>query len=132
MDLNNLRSANRLSIGQALHVPDRRPGGTSGGSSEITYNVRRGDSLWTLANRYGTTVDRIKRDNSLSSDTLRTGQGLVIRTGTVGTGTYIVRGGDTLGKIADSNGVSLRSLLSANGLSSRSTIYPVQRLALPK
>jgi membrane-bound lytic murein transglycosylase D len=132
MDLNNLRSAHRLSIGQRIYVPDSRPGGSSGGSSEITYNVRRGDSLWTLAKRYGTTVDRIKRDNSLSSDTLSTGQSLVIRTGTVGAGTYIVRSGDTLGKIADRNGVSLRALMSANGLSSRSTIYPGQRLSMPK
>jgi membrane-bound lytic murein transglycosylase D len=132
MDLNNLRSAHRLSIGQRLYVPDSRPGGSSGGSSEITYNVRRGDSLWTLAKRYGTTVDRIKRDNSLASETLTTGQSLVIRTGTAGAGTYIVRSGDTLGKIADRNGVSLRALMSANGLSSRSTIYPGQRLNMPQ
>jgi len=134
MDLNNLRSAHRIAQGQRLYVPDRRPRGTATFTpgSEITYQVRSGDSLWSLAKRYGTTVDRIKRDNSLGSSTLQPGQGLVIRTGTAGGNTYIVRNGDTLGKIADRAGVSLRQLMSLNGLSSRSVIYPGQRLALPK
>ncbi len=134
MDLNNLRSAHRIAQGQRLFVPDRRPGGAPpvAAGSEITYTVRSGDSLWSLAKRYGTTVDRIKRDNQLASNTLQSGQGLAIRTGTVGGETYVVRAGDTLGKIADRTGVSLRQLMSVNGLSSRSVIYPGQRLAIPR
>lgn len=134
MDLNNLRSAHRISQGQRLYVPDHRPGGVSVFSpgSEITYKVRSGDSLWSLAKRYGTTVDRIKQDNKLRSNTLQAGQSLVVRTGSAGGNTYIVRSGDTLGKIADRVGISLRQLLAANGLSSRSVIYPGQRLAIPR
>jgi membrane-bound lytic murein transglycosylase D len=134
MDLNNLRSAHRISQGQRLYVPDRRPGGAPAvaAGTELTYNVRPGDSLWSLARRYGTTVDRIKRDNQLGSSTLQPGQSLAIRTGTVGGETYVVRSGDTLGKIADRAGVSLRQLMAVNGLSSRSVIYPGQRLAIPR
>jgi membrane-bound lytic murein transglycosylase D len=143
MDLNNLRSANRIWPGQQLHVPDGR-GGSSGSSrsaqalapgAEITYSVRRGDSLWSLANRYGTTVEGIKRENNLRNSTLQPGQRLVLRgSGAPSTGsggTYVVRRGDTLGKIAQSNGVSLNRLTSANGLSQRSTIYPGQKLVIP-
>ncbi len=144
MDLNNLRSANRIWPGQQLHVPDGRGGSSTRSSrsadalapgSELTYSVRRGDNLWALANRYGTTVERIKRDNNLRNSTLQPGQRLVLRgSGAPGSGsggTYVVRRGDTLGKIAQANRVSLSRLISANGLTSRSTIYPGQRLMIP-
>ena len=98
----------------------------------LEVQVRSGDSLWSLAKRYGTTVDRIKQDNKLRSNTLQAGQSLVVRTGSAGGNTYIVRSGDTLGKIADRVGISLRQLLAANGLSSRSVIYPGPRLAIPR
>jgi LysM repeat protein len=68
----------------------------------------------------------------LASSTLQAGQSLVIRTGTAGGETYIVRSGDTLGKIADRAGVSLGQLMSVNGLNNRSIIYPGQRLAIPR
>jgi LysM repeat protein len=103
--------------------------------SEMAYSVRRGDSLWIIANRYGTTVERIKRDNSLRSSTLHPGQTLILRgsgaAASVSGGTYVVRSGDTLGKIAQNQGISLNRLMSANGLSRRSTIHPGQRLVIP-
>ena len=145
MDLNRLRSANRIWPGQQLQVPDGRPGGARVASgralapgTEMTYSVRRGDSLWIIASRYGTTVDRIKRDNGIRTNTLQPGQKLTIRAAAGGSAsassaatTYLVRRGDTLGKIAQRQGVSLNRLLEANGLSRRSTIYPGQRLAIP-
>ncbi len=143
MDLNNLRSANRIWPGQQLYVPDGSGSGSRSYRSadalspgaEINYSVRRGDNLWSLANRYGTTVERIKRDNNLRSSTLQPGQRLVLRGSGAPTsgsgGTYVVQRGDTLGKIAQSRGVSLNRLMSANGLSRRSTIYPGQRLLIP-
>lgn len=138
MDINSLRSANRLSIGQAIRVPDRRPAPTRSASAlgpgeSVTHSVRTGDTLWLLASRYGTTVDRIKRENALSSDVLQPGQALTISSAQQLTGeTYTVRRGDTLGKIATQLRVPLNSLLAANGLSTRSTIYPGQRLAVPR
>jgi membrane-bound lytic murein transglycosylase D len=94
--------------------------------------VRRGDSLWKLASRYGTTVDRIKRDNGLRDDRLYVGQRLRINTGIPpGSRTYAVRRGDTVAKIARSSGVSLNAVLRANGLSKSSTIYPGQVLVIP-
>jgi membrane-bound lytic murein transglycosylase D len=141
MDLNGLRSAHRIYPGQQLRVPDGR--GSSRRSralapgTEVTHRVRSGDSLWRLANQYGTTVDRIKRDNGLRSNLLRPGQRLRIRAagapaGGGGGGTYTVRRGDTLGAIARNHGVPLSRLLSANRLSARSTIYPGQTLTIPK
>lgn len=99
---NNLRS-DRLALGQRLRIPGRGgrapvaaastvvaraapvgsptetggPAPPSGG--EVRHQVRSGDSLWLLASRYGTTVERIRADNGLRGNALLPGQVLVIR-----------------------------------------------------
>lgn len=40
----------------------------------IRHTVRKGDTLYSLARRYGTTVSKIKRANGLSSNVIRTGK----------------------------------------------------------
>ena len=68
--LNNLTSTN-LSIGQVISVPNSS-------SIEQTYTVKSGDNLYTIAKKYNTTVDSIKRKNNLVSNTLIIGQKLLI------------------------------------------------------
>ncbi len=43
-----------------------------------SYRVRRGDSLWKLARRYGTTVTEISQRNNLNSAGLKIGQTLML------------------------------------------------------
>jgi len=137
---NNLRSRNRIQVGQRLKVPSRGarvtsapPVAASGDApSSVVHRVRAGDNLWTLASRYGTTVDRIKRDNGLRGERLYVGQSLRINSGIPpGARTYAVRRGDTVAKIAAAHGRSIQAVLRVNGLSSRSTIYPGQILVIP-
>lgn len=64
---NGLTGSN-LSIGQVLRIP------ASQTEQYFSYTVRSGDTLWLLANRFGTTVDAIKRMNGLTGDGLRVGQ----------------------------------------------------------
>jgi len=71
--LNNLTS-NNLSIGQQLLIP------SNSSNNRITYTVQSGDSLYSIANRYGTTVNAIKQLNNLSSNNLSIGQQLLIPT----------------------------------------------------
>ena len=47
-------------------------------SSTVSYTVKKGDTLYGLANRYGTSVSAIKKANGLSSDMLRDGRSLKI------------------------------------------------------
>jgi membrane-bound lytic murein transglycosylase D len=101
----------------------------------VTHRVSSGDSLWALASRYGTSIDRIRRDNGLSGTVLRPGQTLVVRPGDRSApveAVYTVRRGDTLGAIARRQGVPLSRLLRANSLSSRSVIHPGQRIRIPR
>lgn len=54
-------------------------------SSNISYIVREGDSLWQLAVKYGTTVDELKQLNNLTSDALSLDQELLIPAADTGT-----------------------------------------------
>ncbi len=94
--LNNLKSARLIYPGQRLKIPGRAQGltpaeddgGTApGGSNQapaendgLTYVVKAGDTLYQLARNFGLSVDKIKKDNNLSSDVLVPGQKLVIKT----------------------------------------------------
>lgn len=72
--LNNL-SSNNLSIGMTLKIPLY-----SNKQNEETnvYVVKSGDSLWSIARMFNSTVDEIKSLNSLKSNVLRIGQRLVV------------------------------------------------------
>ena len=72
--LNNL-SSNNLSIGMILKIPLY-----SNKQNEETnvYVVKSGDSLWSIARMFNSTVDEIKSLNSLKSNVLKIGQRLVV------------------------------------------------------
>ena len=100
-----------------------------------THRVRSGESLWRIASKYGTTIDRIRNENGLRGSTLRPGQTLVVRPGDRTSpveAVYTVRRGDTLGAIARRQGVPLGRLLRANSLSARSVIHPGQTIRIPR
>jgi LysM repeat protein len=100
--------------------------------------VRRGDTLYSLARRYDTTVSAIARANGLRNPNwIYVGQRLVIP-GTTSASSYsssgsvhVVQRGENLYRIALQYGTTVQALASANNLSSTSLIYVGQRLAIP-
>lgn len=70
-EINNLTS-NALAIGQVLKLP------SSNASENVVYTVKKGDSLYSIAREYGTTVDAIKKLNNITSNTLSIGQKLLL------------------------------------------------------
>ena len=113
--LNNL-SSNNLSIGQKLIISDANDNLPS---NKITYIVKKGDSLWSIANKYDTTVDKIKAENNLTSNSLSIGQKLVIPS-TSNYVTYTVKKGDSLWIIANKNNTTVDKIKKRNNLSSNS------------
>ena len=105
-------------IGQNVPAPNPDPEPDAGGSF-FTYTVRSGDTLWLLANRFGTTVDAIRRMNGLSNDNLQIGQVLRIPSDRpTGYFNYTVRSGDTLWLLANRFGTTVDAIRRMNGLSS--------------
>ncbi len=116
---NNLTS-NTLSIGQNLLIPTKKE--TTNGT---TYTVKKGDSLWLIANNYGITVNELKSANNLTSNILTIGQQLIIPGKKTGTTTpsetttkYTVKSGDSLWNIAKKHNITVQELKDANNLTS--------------
>ncbi len=126
---NNGLGSSTLYPGQALNVSTRN---TTSGSSWV-YTVKSGDTLYLLAQKYGTSVNSLKSANNLSSNYLSVGQRLNIPSGsnaTASNSSYRVQSGDSLYLIAQKYGVTVAALKQANGLSS-STLWAGQTLTIP-
>lgn len=118
---NNLAS-DLLKIGQVLIIPSKSTG-------EINYIVQKGDNLYTIANKYDTTVSDIKKLNNLSTNTLQIGQLLKIP-GSINYNTYIVKKGDSLWKIANKYDTTVKKIMTINNLSTP-TLKIGQSLLIP-
>ena len=116
--LNNL-SSNALSIGQVLKIPSSSESSNTGSNTGTTntYVVKSGDSLYSIARKYNTTVDEIKKLNNLSSNLLNIGQVLKIPSGS-STNTYVVKNGDNLYSIARKYNTTVDEIKRLNNLSS--------------
>lgn len=84
------------------------------------YVVMPGDSLYSIANKYGMTVNELKELNNLNSNILSIGQKLQVKysEGTDLVNFYEVKKGDTLYGIALMNNISVNDLMSYNNLTS--------------
>lgn len=106
--------------------PDAGPGSGSGGGQQPgagsgvrEYVVKAGDSLWLIAQRFGTTVEAIKQLNGFTTDLLNIGQVLKIPSSPSGSYIeYTVRAGDTLWLLSRRYDTTVDDIKKLNGLSS--------------
>ncbi|MCG3730956.1 LysM peptidoglycan-binding domain-containing protein [Vibrio cincinnatiensis] len=126
MQANKLKDS-RLSVGQRLTIP----GGERGPvpvpvvnnpveTENLTHTVKSGEFLGKIAATYKVSVDAIRRENSLKSDTLSVGQKLNITVSLKDKPLrkHKVQRGEFLGKIANQYHVSVQSVREANQLRS--------------
>lgn len=117
MSLNNLNSTS-LSIGQQLRIPIN---GDTSNEDYVVYTVKVGDTLYSIAKKYGVSVDVIINFNNLSSNLLSIGEKLRIPVKNNidmdnQFGTYVVKSGDTLYSIANRFGMTVSQLMEVNNL----------------
>lgn len=136
LKMTNRIRTNLIRPGQRLRIPF---GGADAVSDTKIYTVKAGDTLSTIASRYGVSVVRLKRANRLLGDSLRIGDRLEIPTQVAVSDapkrvaksrTHRVRSGESLYTIGKRYGVSVDRLKAANGLR-RNTIRVGQELVIP-
>lgn len=113
VDYNNLSTTN-LSIGQRLLIPTKTVPTPSEGYQ--TYIVKKGDNLYSIANKYNTNVDEIKSLNNLTSNILSINQKLLIPS--TKANTYTVKKGDNLYSIARNYNTTVDEIKRKNNLTS--------------
>ncbi len=136
VNANGISRRNVIQTGKTLKIPLTKAAAqalsrTKRTPRDIKHVVKRGDSLWIIARKYGTTTKKIRRANHLTSSRLHIGQTLVIPgsgSGVSGKKTYRVRRGDVPSEIAERYNMPLSRFLKMNHLSKRSKIYPGQKL----
>ena len=112
--------------------------------------VKKDETLYSISRMYGTTVELIKKENSLSGNNLKVGQQIKIpdspsdktsvasassksSLGTDGAdGTYTVKKGDTWYAIARNHSLSVAELLSLNGATEKTALKIGQKVTVKK
>jgi LysM repeat protein len=131
-----------------VSAPEAAPAGEiSTAAAPSTYRVASGDTVSSIAGRYGLSTASVLALNGLGwKSTIFPGQVLKLVGGAAAavpapapapapaapaTGRYTIVKGDTVSRIASRFGISTQAVLTANGLSASSIIYPGQSLAIP-
>ena len=164
LETNQLKKTSRLTPGMNLVIPisvspanqDTRASATARkkvdgkvqplqdeGDEEAMYTIKKGDTLWSIANEMGVNIGALSRWNNLHPEKkLRPGDKLKVRVipASVPTGppvkkeateiVYQVRGGDTLWGIAKKYNLTIDEIRSWNNLEEADRIYPASRLKL--
>ncbi len=154
LEMNRLERRSRLSIGMELLIPlpNEKAGslavGLSDGkgrlpeSGEITYTIKKGDTLWSIANEMGVNIGALSTWNNLHPEgRLRPGDKIKIKMVDHPSSSspqniekreilYVVQPGDSLWSIAHRFKVSVSEIRLWNKLDGKDRIYPNDRLKL--
>jgi len=112
----------------------------SNAAAPDSYVVQSGDTLFSIATRYHTTVAVLKQMNSLSSDLIQVGQKLNVPSSDASpqpsapvpaSTSYVIQDGDTLYSIATQYGTTMDALEQLNGIVNPNLISVGQAIAIP-
>lgn len=143
----NHLTSDKIYVGQKLTITTAKKKTTKKTTAKKmtakTYTVKSGDSLSTIASRYGTTYKALQKLNNLSSTAIYVGQTLKLSSSaktvskpatkvvskTPTNKAYTVKSGDSLSVIASRYQTTVAKLMKANNLSN-DNIYVGQTLAV--
>lgn len=150
ISVNNLRDKNLLSLGQKLEIP-AIGGGVSNSNQKqeptiVTYTVVKGDTLWSISQRYDVKMISIISVNNLKEiSRLSIGQKLKLLITNMDIAKaegysqdavaeeiiYYVKKGESLWSISREYNVKLESIIAANSITNASKISAGQQLRIP-
>jgi len=150
IDVNNLRDKDLLSLGQKLEIP-AIGGGVSNSNQKqeptiITYTVVKGDTLWSISQRYDVNMSTIISTNNLKEiSRLSIGQKLKLPITNMDIAKtegysqdsaaeeiiYYVKKGESLWSISREYNVKLEAIIAANSITDASKISAGQQLRIP-
>jgi LysM repeat protein len=123
----------------AWAAPARPAGDAKPTCGACTYWVKKGDTLYSIARRYGTTIWELKRCNRIRNvNRIYRGQRLWVpckqkqQPSKNCREVYRVRPGDTLTRIAWRHCSSVQAIATRNGIYNWNLIYSGQKLCIPK
>jgi len=141
-----LTAGSSLMVGQKINVPLNEVESASSNSNKVgvkpetksepsfkteSYNVQRGDTLYSLANQSKMSVSDLANLNNIAATaSLRIGQTLKIPALTKVPEQYTVQSGDTLSAIANRFELNMDDIASLNGFSRNASLRVGQRLKL--
>lgn len=135
---NDLSNPNYIRIGQKLAIP----AGTGGSTATGYHVVAKGETLASIAAKYGVTIDSLVKANGITNPSLiyegtrisLSGDGFVaeaVSSGSSSSTSHTVQSGETLVGIAGKYGVSVSDLARANDLADINRIRAGQKLTIP-
>jgi len=112
-----------------IYLPEDTPGPEPTPPKTITYTVKKGDTLSSIAYRFNTTVAKLIALNNIPNpNIIYVGQVLTISTNA--TVIYTVQRGDTLYAIAKKFGTTVDAIVKKNKIANPNLIYVGQRLMI--
>jgi peptidoglycan endopeptidase LytF len=125
---NNIIDPNRIVAGQVLIIP------TGAVTVPWVHVVEPGETLYSIAIRYNTTVDALIAINSLGSSAIAVGQVLTLpATGGPATfpRTYILDTGDTLRSVAERFGITWQAIAAYNNIANANYVQAGTTIVIP-
>ncbi|RLD91324.1 MAG: hypothetical protein DRJ09_01425 [Bacteroidetes bacterium] len=108
LDMNNLSNPNSVSSGQSIIVKK-----LSGTSSPLYHTVKQGETLYSIAKKYGVNITKLRELNNLTNRSLTPGQHILVDHGTTATsGNYYT--GSKKEVLSDGNSVNGSVPLQSN------------------
>ena len=142
LTVSNSGSTNSTSgnTGSSTNTNNSSSVNTGSSSSQGTYTVKAGESVWSVANKNGITMDQLIEWNNIKNNFIYPGQQVIVKKGSsqstnqqsvTGSKTYTVKSGESVWSVADSHGITMAQLIEWNNIKNN-FIYPGQTLIVAK